>query len=120
MNSPSKRRKTNNHRASDQPVRSLDFFFGKQKQKDTPRDAQREIGQDGVEKVTEANGVGEQPMTDEEYARKLQEEYAQEERKRNGSPVVNVFFFFVVIAAVDVQGLADILGRSVSGGVRVR
>jgi len=65
----------------------LDFFFGKQKQTDTPRDAHRKIGQDGVEKVTEANGVGEQPMTDEEYARKLQEEYDQQERKRNGSPV---------------------------------
>lgn len=66
MSSPAKRRKKNDFKASDKPVRSLDYFFAKQKDKsqlvpDTAKSPQ--------------NGTAEGQLTDEELARKLQEEW---------------------------------------------
>ncbi|KAK4695297.1 DNA ligase 1, partial [Lecanoromycetidae sp. Uapishka_2] len=59
MSTPSKRRKTNNHQSSPQTVRSLDFFFGKQKSGSVP---------------------GKPVSSDEELARKLQAEWDEQDR----------------------------------------
>jgi len=81
MGSPAKRRKKNDHNGSNQPVRSLDYFFAKQKEdaakvittmKDTKRN---EI----VEKV-ETEGQNGSALTDEELARQLQDEWNKEYR----------------------------------------
>lgn len=74
MDSPSKRRKKND--GSSKPVRKLDFFFAKQTAKaaatnDAPKD------------TTESNApqpIDPTNLTDEEYARKLQEEWDREAR----------------------------------------
>ncbi|KAK4890744.1 hypothetical protein LTR27_010563 [Elasticomyces elasticus] len=78
MSTPNKRRKKNDHQGSSQPVRGLDFFFGKQKEKDIVSDApgvvekQEEDGKDG-------------DLTDEQLARKLQDEWdAQDKAAQNG------------------------------------
>ena len=84
MSTPTKRRKTNNHQASSQTVGSLDFFFGKQ-QGDKPKESEdggiikdhvnRRIGpEDGKVKETCT-----QPLTDEEFARKLQAEWNEQD-----------------------------------------
>jgi DNA ligase-1 len=88
MGTPSKRRKKNDHQASSQPVRGLDFFFGKQQaaQKEQsnnlggnePSKADEGGGRgvlvDGEEKIVTAN------LTDEELARKLQAEFDEQDR----------------------------------------
>ncbi|KAF2007960.1 ATP-dependent DNA ligase [Amniculicola lignicola CBS 123094] len=68
MSSPAKRRKKNHYSASDKPTRSLDWFFAKQKDGA------------GAKKVEEEVKAEETPLTDEEYARKLQEEWNKEDR----------------------------------------
>ncbi len=84
MSTPTKRRKTNNHQPSSQTVRSLDFFFGKQKD-DKPKKSEDEapiknpvngqIGlQDGEVKESPTQG-----LTDEELARKLQAEWDEQD-----------------------------------------
>ena len=86
MSSPSKRRKTNNHQSSPQTVRSLDFFFNKQKGEkaskktdEKPRSEHLSNGhlgsQEGSIKGPDANA-----LTDEEYARKLQSEWEEQDR----------------------------------------
>src|SRR5690242_14652913 len=75
MNSPSKRRKKND--GSSKPVRKLDFFFAKQTAKAAAaaaNDASTTSTPDAALPVDPSN------MTDEEYARKLQEEWDQEAR----------------------------------------
>ncbi|KAI9822494.1 MAG: hypothetical protein M1827_000213 [Pycnora praestabilis] len=78
MTSPAKRRKKNDFQSSPQTVRSLDFFFGKQKE-------------DGTKVVATGNstpqnepfdalgtrriGVRNPPLTDEELAKKLHDEW---------------------------------------------
>jgi len=83
MTTPTKRRKKNDHQSSPQTVGSLDFFFSKQKATKeldshasngnsvvTPRDWQ--------ESTTEDQSA--QSLTDEELARKLQLEWAEQDR----------------------------------------
>jgi DNA ligase-1 len=86
MGSPAKRRKKNDHNSSNQPVRSLDYFFAKQKEdaakvitavKDTTRD-------ETVEKV-ETEGQNGSALTDEELARQLQDEWNKEYRNGNAA-----------------------------------
>lgn len=84
MPTPTKRRKTNNHQASSQTVGSLDFFFGKQ-QGDKPKKPKDEAPIE--DHVNEHRGPedGEvkesytQPLTDEEFARKLQAEWDKQD-----------------------------------------
>ncbi|KAG8630036.1 hypothetical protein KVT40_001655 [Elsinoe batatas] len=77
MSTPNKRRKKNDYAPSTQPVKSLDFFFGKQKDA-KPAGA---IVQGRVPEETP-----QVPLSDEDYARKLQAEWAEEDRQQaNGS-----------------------------------
>lgn len=74
MNSPSKRRKKNDGKS--QPVRKLDYFFARQAAKATAKDVPKADGED------EAHSVQDDSMlTDEEYARKLQEEWNKEDQQ---------------------------------------
>lgn len=85
MGTPSKRRKKNEHQSSNQPVRSLDFFFGKQQA--TQKEQAAQTNGAGVSTTDTANdgsaqgGVeSERPLTDEEYALKLQAEFDEQDR----------------------------------------
>lgn len=79
MNSPAKRRKKNDSKASPLPARSLDFFFAKQSAKvsdntaSTPKSDANEQEQDFP--GDEANAT----QDDEEFARKLQAEWDNEQ-----------------------------------------
>jgi DNA ligase-1 len=81
MGSPAKRRKKNDHNGSNQPVRSLDYFFAKQKE-----DAAKVItaikGTEENETVenVETDGQNGSALTDEELARQLQDEWNKEDR----------------------------------------
>ncbi|KAH9880020.1 hypothetical protein J1614_002045 [Plenodomus biglobosus] len=81
MNSPSKRRKKND--GSKQPVRSLDYFFAKQTAKTTTKDATT-----ATAGASTAQGIGtgietdDATLTDEELARKLQEQWDKEDQER--------------------------------------
>lgn len=87
MSTPSKRRKKNDYQSPPQTVRSLDFFFGKQK-KESELDPQGipfpapTDEEDGTKDPTSLglNGV---ILSDEELARKLQAEW----NKHDGDPV---------------------------------
>jgi DNA ligase-1 len=79
MGSPAKRRKNND--GSSQPVRKLDYFFAKQTAK-----AAKDAPQNAPATDELRPGEGSSNLTDEEYARKLQEEWnkedAQQEQER--------------------------------------
>ncbi|KAH8727129.1 ATP-dependent DNA ligase [Phaeosphaeriaceae sp. PMI808] len=75
MSSPSKRRKKND--GSSQPVRKLDYFFAKQAAKAVAKDAPRANNKDEAQPVQDAS-----TLTDEEYARRLQEEWNKEEQQQ--------------------------------------
>ncbi|KAF2470423.1 ATP-dependent DNA ligase [Lindgomyces ingoldianus] len=81
MSSPAKRRKKNDYNDSEQPVRGLDYFFAKQKEAAKVVTAPKA----SKEPMKDAPGPREldgSPLTDEELARKLQEEWNQEDRIR--------------------------------------
>jgi DNA ligase-1 len=79
MNSPAKRRKKND--GSGQPVRGLDYFFARQTAKATPKDAPTNAPTD-AEAHTMEDDTG---LTDEELARKLQDQWNKEDEER-GQP----------------------------------
>lgn len=81
MSSPAKKRKRNDYKASDQPVRGLDYFFAKQKEK---RQEQTANGEASKLKVPEEEGHRE--LTDEELARKLQAEWDAEDQRPQAIP----------------------------------
>lgn len=87
MGTPSKRRKKNDHQASSQPVRGLDFFFGKQQaaQKEQGNGFGADVGGDNGESVSvhdefEGKTTRSPKLTDEELARKLQAEFDEQDR----------------------------------------
>ncbi|KAK3708166.1 hypothetical protein LTR37_011670 [Vermiconidia calcicola] len=85
MNTPNKRRKKNDHQASPQTVRSLDYFFGKQKGKEAKNvdAAPNDVPVDGLLDGTSEN---ESQLTDEQLAQKLQAQWDDEDRQAtNGS-----------------------------------
>ena len=77
MESPAKRRKKNDSKPSPIPSRSLDYFFGKQSLKTEAskgipeRNAPKEADKESAPEAREGQ------LDDEEYARKLQEEFDQ-------------------------------------------
>ncbi len=82
MSSPAKRRKIN-HVTTQQPVRSLDFFFGKkQSRKIAEQDAASEPSSLNATQVTEEDA---EALNDEQFARKLQEEWNREDKISNGT-----------------------------------
>lgn len=70
MASPSKKRKRNDHQSSPSTVRSLDHFFAKQRNANGLKSPSVEAG-DGSSNLASAKS----PLTDEELARKLQQEW---------------------------------------------
>ncbi|GME35826.1 DNA ligase ATP-dependent [Neofusicoccum parvum] len=74
MSSPAKRRKKNDFSASDKPVRSLDYFFAKQK------DKSQTAAPPAPKRTSSASDA---QLTDEELARKLQEEWNREDGADN-------------------------------------
>lgn len=75
MSTPTKRRKKND--GSSQPVHKLDYFFAKQTAKAAAKDAPTDaVAQDGAQPPQDAT-----TMTDEEYARKLQEEWNRQDQQ---------------------------------------
>ncbi|KAL8907486.1 MAG: hypothetical protein Q9207_001390 [Kuettlingeria erythrocarpa] len=83
MATPSKRRKTNNHKDSAQTVRSLDYFFGGQKAKQAekkPHHSDHAVwgGADEIAQAEDRSQDGQ--LTDEQLARKLQQEWNDQER----------------------------------------
>lgn len=89
MESPAKRRKKNDSKASPLPNRGLDFFFGKQaaKQKKPEINGTDPTGNKHATIETSDAGEG---LTDEELARKLQEEWAQQDGQEQASTVNSV------------------------------
>jgi DNA ligase-1 len=80
MESPAKRRKKNGQKPSPLPEHSLDFFFAKQKDKAARSSKFSETIQATASPVT---GDGEYRLTDEELARKLNEEWARKDAGSN-------------------------------------
>ena len=81
MSSPAKRRKKNNIQSSPQPGRSLDFFFGKQKKESdnvVETRAAAEVGHTQTAPLKVQDDVPCADLTDEEYARQLQDEWNKE------------------------------------------
>ena len=82
MSTPNKRRKKNDHQASPQNVRSLDFFFGKQndvKSKDESPNHSNEADKTQIPEQDDLESAG---LTDEQLARKLQAEWDEQDRSR--------------------------------------
>lgn len=77
MESPAKKRKKNDSKPSPLPARSLDFFFGKQTEQ-----AKTALTKDNAPvQTSETREVSDSVLTDEELARQLHEQWAQEDRK---------------------------------------
>ena len=70
MSTPNKRRKKNDYQGSPQPVRGLDFFFGKQKEKE-----KQEVQHAPEDVYGSPDAVKDEQLTDEQLARKLQAEW---------------------------------------------
>ena len=88
MATPTKRRKTNAYNSSPQNVRSLDFFFGKQREGGISEAQSTDSTNQELQKAQfhrEANDTDIQALNDEELARKLQLEWNNED-KRNCRP----------------------------------
>ncbi|KAL9130909.1 MAG: hypothetical protein Q9217_001012 [Psora testacea] len=82
MTTPNKRRKTNNFQSSPQTVKSLDFFFGRQKAKnEIDSDTAPEVASpsNGPQHINGAERSA-QALTDEKLARKLQLEWEEQDR----------------------------------------
>ncbi|KAF7187766.1 DNA ligase 3 [Pseudocercospora fuligena] len=88
MSTPNKRRKKNDHQSPAQPVKSLDFFFGKQREKEDAK-PNGNLGLKGVNEEEKHVKEPEEGLTDEELARKLQAQWDEEERQeqQNGNAV---------------------------------
>ncbi|KAK5133056.1 hypothetical protein LTR08_008261 [Meristemomyces frigidus] len=84
MSTPNKRRKKNGHQPSAQPVRGLDFFFGKPKVKAEVKTEEDVVASGttngGGEAEYAEDGVGGVALSDEQLARKLQAEWDEQER----------------------------------------
>lgn len=94
MGTPSKRRKKNDHQSSDQPVRSLDFFFGKQQTAQKEQTAANSGNANGAVGAQEDLSNPEEAkslptLTDEEYALKLQAEFDEQDRALAASNATN-------------------------------
>lgn len=80
MATPTKRRKTNHQSSSPQTPRNLDFFFNKQRNAPARQDASIQDQESTQASHTESDGqhlpiVNEAPLSDEQLARKLQDEW---------------------------------------------
>lgn len=86
MESPAKKRKKNDSKATAVPHHNLDFFF--RRQNDKSRENLTSSTTNGDSKLQE-RPAGHQSLTDEELARKLQAEWAREDEPKDGSHPVH-------------------------------
>ncbi|RMY77167.1 hypothetical protein D0863_01475 [Hortaea werneckii] len=89
MSTPTKRRKKNDYQASPQAARGLDFFFGKQRAKEVKTQESNEHEENATSAVGEAGvheDYGEEELTDEQLARKLQAQWDEEDRQGAARP----------------------------------
>lgn len=87
MSNPIKRRKTNNYQASPKKVRSLDYFFGKQKQDAASTTTTTEVAEAAVVQDCDNDKPGEEGiLSDEALARKLQAEWDALDQGQISSP----------------------------------
>ena len=92
MSTPSKRRKINSHQSPSQKLGSLDFFFSKQKGEKAPKKSDEGTSsQDNFNEPTGSQEAGSvefdgQILTDEDYARKLQAEWEEQDRVLEAPP----------------------------------
>lgn len=88
MSTPNKRRKTNNNKPSPKPLGNLDFFFGKQKDRQEPGERDGNIAEGPSDQVQiqdrPATDQERQNLTDAELARKLQDEWDHQDRVCSG------------------------------------
>ena len=85
MESPAKRRKKNDRKTSPPPARSLDFFFAKQNAKARGEDAkiaQSVTGDIDGQDLTVLHSQANKAQDDEQFARKLQAEWDNEQDKK--------------------------------------
>ena len=90
MSTPNKRRKKNDYNPSPQAAKSLDYFFGKQRERGEGKSSallQNGPTEDEAEDRSDVDAEAEQ-LTDEQLARKLQAEWDAEDRRR-GNPQTN-------------------------------
>ena len=90
MATPTKRRKTNSHQSSPQTVGSLDFFFNKQKNQKVKKSEPKAVFQEqnGTPTGSQGNPIPADSaglLTDEDLARKLQEQWDKEEGAVTGN-----------------------------------
>ncbi|KAI4174514.1 MAG: hypothetical protein LQ343_002271 [Gyalolechia ehrenbergii] len=86
MATPSKRRKTNSYKDSTKSVKSLDYFFGSQKAKQS--NASQPPAQDAAgEADWTAPKEQDQQLTDEQLARKLQQEWDAADRNHDATEI---------------------------------
>lgn len=87
MSTPTKRRKTNSHKPSPKAVGSLDFFFGKQKdiQEGQKRygHTQSDTDEPFLGSAALPSNLDSRSLTDEELARKLQNEWDEQDRHKS-------------------------------------
>ena len=95
MSTPNKRRKKNDHQASSQPTRGLDFFFGKKgaedgekKRASTTNATVTNGANNDLQSIADA-APDHAELTDEQLARKLQAEWDEQDRAQqtNGEVV---------------------------------
>ena len=92
MSSPAKRRKKDHPHSSSQSVRSLEFFFGKQKEKESAIEAGTAAKQNYQKVPSQAHQrppAVDVPLTDEQYARQIQDQWDNEERTPLSSQVTS-------------------------------
>ena len=77
MSSPAKKRKTNEYKASPKTIRSLDYFFAKQKNENAKL-VNDNTNQQDSDKLCE--DTKEEALDDEQLARKLQAQWNEEDR----------------------------------------
>ena len=90
MTTPNKRRKKNDYQASPNANRSLDYFFGKQKDKEEAKvDISLQTANTAGENENEAleTETENEDLTDEQLARKLQAEWDKQDRIDGGVEV---------------------------------
>ena len=76
---PTKRRRKNDFQPSPQPVRSLDFFFNKQKEAQVAAHKPKDSATISSQEPADGDDKTLPPLTDEELARQLQEEWNRQD-----------------------------------------
>ena len=88
MSTPTKRRKINNYKSSPKTIGSIEYFFGKHKDDPISNNRDEHAPCETVENVASQDesktAKKPQTLTDEQYARKLQIEWDEQDKAHNG------------------------------------